>query len=72
MLDDWVKKEKERLGKKIDAYVDKHNKSTIEIPAYDFFVMLNALRDVCDEWGASSEVKEITYPVYKKYMDINE
>ena len=68
---DWVKIDRESLGKRVDAYKSQNDTSGITIPIYDFFVMLDALRDVCDEWGASSRVQEIVYPVYEKYMDMN-
>ena len=68
---DWVKETKERLCKKVDAYKAEHNKSTVEIPLHDFFVMLESLETVCSEWCGSSEINEIIYPVYEKYMDIN-
>lgn len=69
---DWVKIAKERLGNKVNAYKKTNHTNTIEIPVYDFFVMLESLGNVCDEWCGSSEVNEIRYPVYEKYADMNE
>ena len=68
---DWLQLDRERLAKKVDDYKANHNKSNIEIPIYDFFVMLDSLRDVCDEWCGAERVNEIVYPVYEKYMDMD-
>lgn len=68
---DWVKVMQERIYKKVNAYKAEHNKSTVEIPLYDFFVMLESLEAVCSEYCGAIEIDEVMCPVYEKYMDIN-
>lgn len=67
---DWLQHDRDELAKKVESYKTNHNSDTIEIPIYDFFVMLDSLRDVCDEWCGAERVSEIVYPVYEKYRDI--
>lgn len=68
---DWAKVMQERLCKKVDAYKAEHNKDTVEIPLYDFFVMLEAFETVCSEYSGAREIDEVMYPIYEKYMDLN-
>ncbi len=68
---DWVKIIKERLDKKIKSYKANNHTETIEIPLYDFFVMLESLETVCSEYCGAREIDEVMCPVYEKYMDIN-
>jgi hypothetical protein len=71
IMTDWVKRKNEELDKKIKSYIEKNNTNTIELPLYDFFVMLQVLEDTCDEYMGSREVEEIDFPVYEKYMELN-
>lgn len=70
-MDDFVCRRRKELVEKVATYVKKHNINTITIPVYDFFIMLQAVEDVCNEWGAAPETKEFESQIYKKYMGIN-
>ena len=69
---DWIQIDKDRINEQVDTYINKFKADTIEIPVYDFFVMMSALRDVIDEWGPSERVQKLTRPIYEKYMNIND
>lgn len=70
-MPNWVDEDKKRLKKKVSSYIAENGTETIKLPLYDFFVMLEALETVCDEYGYSDRVEEIEESVYRKYMGLN-